>query len=44
MGGSNDTSHIAFTEILNEFDASGCMTNVEFDDSRIRGAELCDLK
>lgn len=44
MDGSKDTSHIAFAEILNEFDASGCMANVEFDDSRVRGAELCDLK
>ena len=44
MDGSKDTSHIASAEILSAFGASDCVANVEFDDSRVRGAELCDLK
>lgn len=44
MDGNKDTSHIASAEILSAFGALDCVANVEFDDSRVRGAELCDLK
>lgn len=44
MDGSKDASHIASAEILSAFGASDCVANVEFDDSRVRGAEQCDLK
>lgn len=44
MDGSKATSLVSSAEILSAFGASDCVASVEFDESRVRGAELCDLK